>query len=215
MNERKKGDGGRAMSDPIEDALAPVRDLASFEAAAEAFGGDLAFWPPARRVEAQALLERGGPAADAARRALAEEAEFDALLGEASFSDTRISDAQMRRFMAGAERAAPGFLEHLSIGAVKLFLRLADRLGEQISPDRGLRVSTADFGLRSLGGLGAAAAVAGVVFGLYGPLATSQSSVQTAASESGFFETGGGDEELDFFIDELAFDSRSEREVDG
>ena len=215
MDERKKGEWGGRPSDDRADAPAPIADLTSFRAAAGAYGGDLAHWPIARRAEAETLLGRGGETAAAARKSLEDEAAFDAFLDTAFSADASLSEAQIRRFMAGAERARLSFAERLAYAARDALLQFADRLGEQFSVDRGLRVSTADLRFGSFGGLGAAAAVAGLVFGLYGPMADASASSQTASGETFVFEgDGAAEDEIDFFVQDLAM-SGSTQEMDG
>ena len=61
----------------------------------------------------------------------------------------------MARLLEDAEREAPGPWLRFHLEARRVLGLLADRVGEQISPDRGVTVSAADFGFGALGGVGA------------------------------------------------------------
>lgn len=216
MTERPKGDGGDLVgrnglgveAESIS-AVAPVTDLASLEAAADVYGGELEHWPAARRDEAQALLDADLPGA---RMLLRSEARLDALLAmEARRSEPfgASLEALQERMFADALRNAPtrpaaGKNPHgwasFAVGAAQLLGRLADRLEEQLSGDRGLTLGGSAVGFRSMGGLGAAAAAAGLAFGLLNPLGL-------PSSESGGSSLGGAQVAYEDVLDgEESFD---------
>lgn len=178
--------------------------LTAFEAAADAFGGDLAAWPNAERAAAEVWLAAAEQAdAGAAREALRRAAWLDAALAAEATAAPSLPDAFRATLLADAESA-------LSAQLAAQAARSAEA-----APASAARGATGGLFEAAMGAIGeafegwriggvAAAAAAGLALGLIGPLETAELTAPLGEEdELALFEpfAQGGGEALDLFAD--------------
>ena len=205
----RKGDGGDQTIGGIfeMDGVAPPRavtDLASLEAAADFYGGDLSLWPATLRTEAKTLLTDGAPFAPQAAETLRRAARLDALLAQSAQSAPALDAGLAARLMRDAETV---------LADPATAVETSPRLARETSSAGGLRSLldrvaafarrsvgvTAELGLGAAGGLGVAAA-AGLAVGLSAPVDLSSNPYLSEAKGDSFaLELYAGEEEFELF----------------